>query len=482
MTFAQVFTALEAKGVLPASRVKDIKTSLRYLAQALGHSSPEECQMGEDGLDPSAWTDALETHFRALEAQGRSMSAATRRNTRNNLRVLFRLAEEHGVLAQPMPSRLLKKSHRHRFKLGQWESNPYKDTYSNDPKRRYWLPQSEWPPDIQAGFQEYRVRCGLSLREVTFNTYVKCLSTYLGYFANIVGQPLTWESVFELAHVLEFVRWHAARLQRSSTVHGQTVAIKVATMAKRLEHPQASTLTKFIRGLKPPAPTHTKRAHWVTLKTLEEAANACLEEGRTPYTTHKTTRSPGAQRAVHFQRGVILKLLVRVPLRQRNVREMQLDKHLYKDQDGHWHIEFRGDELKIGNRGPLVNIYHVDLTEYCPEWLPLLEEFLTVYRCRFPGAAASKFVFLTMVGNPHSAKTLHEDISTGVAMRTGQRFFPHLARSIWATEYLEDTGDFATAAVMLGDTIGTVMKTYYDMVHKNHHAKAKGFLATKLHP
>jgi site-specific recombinase XerD len=177
----------------------------------------------------------------------------------------------------------------------------------------------------------------------------------------------------------------------------------------------------------------------------------------------------------------MLKLLVRVPLRQRNVREMQLGKHLAKDPTtGHWHLEFRGDELKVGNRGAQVNTYHVDLTEYCPEWLPLLEEFLQVHRPKLPNATTSRYVFLSQHGKPHSGKSLHVDLSEAVAMRTRQRFYPHLVRSIWATEYLEATQDFTTAATMLGDTLGTVMKAYYDVVNKNQHAKARAFLGTAL--
>jgi hypothetical protein len=72
------------------------------------------------------------------------------------------------------------------------------------------------------------------------------------------------------------------------------------------------------------------------------------------------------------------------------------------------------------------------------------------------------------------------DLSEAVAMRTGQRFYPHLIRTIWATEYLEKTQDFATAAVLLGDTLGTVMKTYYDIVNKNQFVKARAFLGEAL--
>ena len=34
---------------------------------------------------------------------------------------------------------------------------------------------------------------------------------------------------------------------------------------------------------------------------------------------------------------------------------------------------------------------------------------------------------------------------------------------------------------MLGDKIATVMATYYDIVHKDQHAKAKAFLNKALH-
>src|SRR4029453_3176453 len=123
----------------------------------------------------------------------------------------------------------------------------------------------------------------------------------------------------------------------------------------------------------------------------------------------------------------MLKLLLRIPLRQRTLREMQLGKHLAQDpQTGHWHLEFRGDDLKFGTRGPQVNVFHVDLTAYCPEVLPVLEEWLAVHRPKLPNAAASRLVFLSQRGKPHSEKSVHVDLSEAVGMYTGVRFFPHM--------------------------------------------------------
>ena len=78
-------------------------------------------------------------------------------------------------------------------------------------------------------------------------------------------------------------------------------------------------------------------------------------------------------------------------------------------------------------------------------------------------------------------QSLRLELASAVALRTGQRFYPHLISTIWATEYLEATQDFTTAAVLLGDTLAVVMRTYYDIVNKDHHAKAKAFLGKALH-
>jgi hypothetical protein len=482
MTLADMLTALEARGALPASRAKDIKTSLRYLATALGHASLEACPVDDVCRHPDRWGAALESHFQALTAQGRTISAATRRNTKNNLRVVFRLADAEGLLAAPLPPRLLTKPTRVTWRRQYLETAPYQMTYrTQGGPRGYGLPPAEWPPDIQAGWRDYQTRCGLRLRETTFKSYAKRLATYLGYLRAVVGRPPTWDDCFDPTQLSAFVRWHAARVGRRISTHAREVAIMAAAMAKVLGHPQARALADLRNELQAPEPVHNKRAHhWVSLAQLEAVAEACLHEGRAPLGVSRATQHLGAMRGSQFQKGLILKLLVRVPLRQRNVRELRLREHLYQDQEGHWHLHFHGSDLKIGERGGRVNEYHVNLSEYAPEFIPLLEEFLNVQRLRLPGAATSPFLFLTNRGRPFCQQTLRVELGETVAMRTGRRFYPHLIRTIWATEFLKKTGDFTTAATMLGDTLAIVIKTYYDIVHPEQHAIAKAFLSEAL--
>jgi hypothetical protein len=483
MTFAELITTLSARGALKASRVKDIKTSTRYLVAALGQPSLELADVDAACRDEATWAEALDAHFTALTAQGRTISAATRRNTRNDLRVLFRQAEAHGLLTAPMPLRLLTKGGREDFVREQRATSPYQTTYyvQNGP-RRFGLRQAQWPPDIQAGFRAYQAKCGLRLRPITFRGHADRLTTYLGYLANICGRTPTWEDVFDVASLAEFVRWHGARLGRPITTHGHAVAQTIGAIAVVLKHPHAPELAEFRNTLPKPAPLHNKRAHhWISLARLEHVAEACLASGRAPYITGVYTRNPGVRRATHFQRGVMLKMLVRIPLRQRNLREMRLGTNLYEDHQGHWHLHFSGSELKIGERDGGVNEYHVDITNYRPDLVPVLQEFLTVYRPRIPNPTASPLVFLTHSGRPFTQRGMHATLGDVVTRYTGVRFFPHLIRTIWATECIEKERDFVIASTMLGDTLAVTMKTYYNLVHKDQYPRASAFLDAALH-
>ena len=482
MTFADLFDTLTTRGVLP--RAKDCKTALKELAHALGSPSMEDCQVDTARLKEATWGEALDAHFQLLATQGRMISGGNRRNMKSNLRTVFRLAEAHGLLAAPLPLVLLTKPRRAAFEREQRATAPYRSTYHpTTGPRRYRLREEEWPADIAQAWRRYRAKCPIGRRETTFRAYAIALGTYLGYLVHVCGHTPTWEDVFDQEQLTDFVRWHAARLGADHlTVWGRRVGVIVAAMAKVMQDPRARELADWRNTLKPPAPVHNKRAHhWVSLLDLTRAAERCLAEGRAPLAVRRDNQHPGAQRAAAFQRGLILKLLVEIPLRQRNVRELRWDEHFEKDQHGHWRLILRGKDLKVGTRGGQANTYEVDLTEGYKDLLQLFEDWRNDFRPRLPGATTSQYVFLTGRGNPFSQTALYAELSCAVAMHTGKRFYPHLIRTIWATEYLEEyPGDYAGAADALGDTVATVMKTYVHLDRKALQAKRAAFVRKKL--
>src|SRR6516162_8665735 len=98
MTLTEVFVTLEAYGHIPTSRSKDLKTSIRYLACALGKTTPDACHQEDFLLSPSVLKDKLDTYFGSLS---KVPSRRTIHNTRTNLNFLFRKAQETDILSHP---------------------------------------------------------------------------------------------------------------------------------------------------------------------------------------------------------------------------------------------------------------------------------------------------------------------------------------------------------------------------------------------
>jgi hypothetical protein len=486
MTLAEILTELATRDAVRAGAVKDMKTAIRHLATALGHASPEQCPMDTALAEEAHWAVKLETHFDTLTAQGRTISLANRSNVRNHLRVLLRAANAQGLIHAPVPTLLRSRGPS----LDDWRerraaTNPYPETYVfRGSRNSYTLPMDQWPPEIQAAWQEFRKRGRLKLREITFATYETHLRIYLGYLVNICGGTPTLADFFDGDQLSAFIHWHGERMRRPpvSTVGRQT-AVFVANIAKVLKREEAEALADLRRELPSPDPVHKKENHWVSLAELEEVADRCFAEGRQPLVpAGRPARFPGAQRAGRFGRGLMLKLLIRMPIRQRNIREMAYGTNLVQDrQTQHWRLEFRGKELKIEEGKTGKNRYHMDISARFPELIPLLEEWRTVHRPKLPNADSSRLVFLSQQGKPHSVKSIHTEISEAVGRYTGQRFYPHLIRTVFATEYLNaNNGDYRGAAAALGNDPKTLMRTYDNPDIEMLQDKHADFLKTAL--
>jgi site-specific recombinase XerC len=172
----------------------------------------------------------------------------------------------------------------------------------------------------------------------------------------------------------------------------------------------------------------------------------------------------------------MLRLLVRIPLRSRNLREMQLDRNLQR-VDGTWQLTFKGDELKIswrnGRPHQVTYAFPADLTD-------LLNEWLTIWRPLLLRDAPHKEVFLNREGQPYSAGNLRKAILKTTYKFEGVAVNPHTIRDIWATEYIKATRDFAGAAYMLGNTVEIVLKHYAHLLDADAEERAISWLQSRL--
>jgi integrase len=115
------------------------------------------------------------------------------------------------------------------------------------------------------------------------------------------------------------------------------------------------------------------------------------------------------------------------------------------------------------------------LTAYFPDLIDHLQEYLTLFRPRFPNASTSPYVFLTRSGAPFNPCTFWEDFTMLVLKRTGKRCYPHLLRTLWVSEFFTDGGKPATAAYMLNDTVQTALLRYQEFMDANHLQEASSF-------
>jgi integrase len=177
------------------------------------------------------------------------------------------------------------------------------------------------------------------------------------------------------------------------------------------------------------------------------------------------------------EHSLILRLFLRIPMRQRNMREMQLRRHLVQLPDGHWEVRFRGDDLKVGWRRGRV---HELVYQFPLDLEGLLEEWLTKWRPLLIKAPDEPHVFVSKSGKPYTENTLWSMICRLTYKFTGVAVNPHMIRDIWATEYIKSTRDITGAAYMLGNTEQIILRHYAHLLDAEAEQKATQWLRSRL--
>jgi hypothetical protein len=482
MTLTELLAHVVRQGHIRPRRLKDFKTSLRYLAQALGTDRPERC--GEKIFLAVDWKTRLNAYFDGLTPPP---SPHTVRNTRNNLSALFRQARALGLLPPagglPAPAPLTAAQQRDLMR----QHAPYPRRFAGYGSGGvYGIPRDQWPPAVRQQWQAYCEERALHLRRATLHTQERLLASYLGFLLKYDPPPVVdWRDLFAVARLDRFVRWQSRRWQVRVTALARRVGQLLRHLARHYQYPEADPLAAYCAQLPLPEPVHDKRRQWIGLRELEQIALAMLEAARPPTASalppvDPRTRYPGLYGALQHGRALTLRLLVRIPLRQRNIREMRLGRNLYRDAEGRWHLAFSGEELKVSRKSGRPNTFQLTLSEFCPELIPHLEAYLSHSRPRLPNAATDPHVFLTRTGRPHTAGTLYKELRWAVYRYSQQFFYPHLIRTIWATEFIAKTGDVTTAAYMLNDRVETVLRRYQEIRERDHQHKARLFLGGVL--
>lgn len=339
-------------------------------------------------------------------------------------------------------------------------------------KTSYGLSRDNWNDTLRAEFDTYRQwrTSAFNLdrpqkmlqRELTFNNSIYEFEGYFGYLAAHQHLPvadLRLPQVANASLVRAYVEWHAAtRTQNRPSRYMQKSVGVFYSVARYYLNASADQWLALgvLRQACKPKQLRDNRAVRNTLTTIDEVG--ATEKPAVADLAGTTVRFAQIRLALRAQRSLILRLLVRRPLRSRNIREMKLDRNLLKE-NGQWWIEFQGDELKVGEIHGRLNIYR---QPFPPELVPQLEEFLTVWRPLLPGKHRHE-IFTTKGGLVFAEDTLNTEVKKVIYAYTERATNIHQLRHIWATEFILVTQDFITAAEMLGDRVETVLQHYADL-------------------
>jgi hypothetical protein len=217
-----------------------------------------------------------------------------------------------------------------------------------------------------------------------------------GYAVHVAGMPLSEVSLSSLSDpslVGAFVGWWINERRGRATASIPRILQSLLTIAKywvkNSDH--AEGILSISESLGDEISTvWDKEASLMELRDLERVGLSCY-----PFTEERLRSSdynrrvynhvknperyppPNKQRQNAFskivgmlQMSLIIRLLVRLPMRQRNIREMKLDHNLKRTAEG-WEIHFRETELKVGFRHGVANEYRHPFPK---DLEPLLDE------------------------------------------------------------------------------------------------------------
>jgi hypothetical protein len=455
MNVPELFACLRRQRAFPAYRDKDIKTAItRYLAPAFGVSA-------EELTDLATIRTTYKSHLHAYFPQC-DISPNMVNNIKNQLSCLFRAADRAGLIPQQRPTQPVWPDRSQQAIMAEaGRTSPYRHRIKLPAYRRR---VEQWPEDMREHWLAYTEDRAHELRPITIHNLKEHLEAYVGYALKVDRLPaMCWDDLFDERRLKRFAAWHAKRVgeQRCSAYAHNTICL-VARLAKHEKRPDAEGLHALTQQYQRPPRMHNKQdpVHAISRAELDKIACSLISDGRRPLVKQPPGRQyPGLRRAILFQTGLILRLMLRVPLRQRGIREMRLGQNLYR-LNGGWVLHYNGDQLKVSLRKGKPNTFHIDFPQ---DLIPELEEFLHQVRPKFPQASEQPYVFLTNRGTPHTRDSLYGQITTHLYVRSGKRIFPHLLRSFFFSEGVATGKDINFLSAVMNIDPVVALRNYHEI-------------------
>lgn len=342
--------------------------------------------------------------------------------------------------------------------------------YSKEP---YGLKESELTPRLLKELEELHKFCTATkipkrkdppIREVTSKGHRRSILLFLGWLKNIRGWCLDdfcLEILISRELLEEFVCW-GVNEKKNGLAWGGNVGRASLSIAKWKHYKKSNKplyrdieevelIREYLTELKKEYKAEPSRAaldeKFLTLEQCHQVVNYLKQCCAPKYKNfHKnnpkkfsTKKRPDSAIMRSWTRYLIVAILTYCPVRQREIRELELNRTLVRRTDGYW-VQLKPEDHKTGSRTgkgreyPLPPHLTADLDEWLQIWRPKIQTDHNLMFCSLGSAALPG-----TLGQPLSAQNLGPMVShvmykaTAYLFEEAKRTTPHTFRNIAIT-------------------------------------------------
>lgn len=385
---------------------------------------------------------------------------------------------------------------------GRPESGPgAQQLLNNLPRRRNrkGFPTRLWPERLQhewAGYRTWKLKPILTpaegaeyrrtvCRPITIdNKQAGSLNVYIGYLVR--ERSMADFGLLELCDTKTFsdyLEWYFALDADGGYIAASHAATTLATLSQYLV--AKGLLPLLVDGKNPWATFYDMRKSILRLGANrgqiagradvgswkpDDLRKIGIKAWETKPPCFKATGSARHKFAIFTRRrtGLFFFLSCETPFRVRNWVEMVWHKHLARIGNGRWRVRFKGDELKVGHRAYVTNVYE---HTYSEEASRMIDQWRTFLFGELGADFEQRTPYVFMPCNPGKAQC-GERLDAGAFARgikvlalelRGENFHPHKIRHIVGSYLVNEYGakGLGIAARLLGDTPTVVLQSYY---------------------
>ncbi len=525
-TLKEVLDALIELDLIPRSRVGPIKTAVNQYALILGYSEPAQCPMSAFHLPDQRRNRLIEE--RADGARRRRTNASVlgphaMRNLKNNVSYLIRTAVDHEII-QPVPGKIASSKTANKIRTRQItlrNESIHPGKYVLDPVPDSLIKELSDYESWSTKIVNRNRPDTLKKRAITFASHRSNLLRAAGFlvkFRGLEAASISLSTLSDPDNAVSYTEWFIEQQGRFTVAAAMNIG-RLVVLARYLSitaqsreqqnifDQRVAELKKYRKNLGIPEQVTDKTKRWISLRQLETVglsiyplnARRLSELGPRARRRLLQRQKDGFKRytryAYRVMQSLLIRLSIRIPLRQRNFREMlwnpeipEQGRNLYR-KEGKWYIRFQSAELKISHvKGRVNRVEHPfpeDLVDLLQEWLSQWRAILI--SCQKESgigaekvAAGQEFVLLNSVGTPLTLQQVTWAYESATYRFIGIAMNPHMVRTIWATEYIKSTKNFIDAAYMLGDKVETVLHSYAHLLDEDCGKRARSWLSTVL--